>query len=116
MERQDASAFQPLPFHYIEVTHFIFQSGFGEGLAREVFGDEATAAEVRDPCGWQCGELPAGWPGRGCVWDGVMASTQRGAGKEGFECGACARRVWGRCNAGGEKGSITVVGLKRAQR
>lgn len=47
LERQDASAFQPLPFHYIEVAHFIFQSGVEDALAKEVFGDEAAAAEVR---------------------------------------------------------------------
>ena len=47
LERQDASAFQPLPFHYIEVAHFLLQEGVHEMLAREVFGDEAQATEVR---------------------------------------------------------------------
>jgi hypothetical protein len=43
LERQDASAFQPLPFHYIEIAHFLFQ----EVMAREVFGDAGEATEVR---------------------------------------------------------------------
>ena len=38
LERQDASAFQPLPFHYIEVAHFLFTSGTDGNLPQEVFG------------------------------------------------------------------------------
>ncbi|GAB4821862.1 hypothetical protein N2152v2_008908 [Parachlorella kessleri] len=51
LERQDASAFQPLPFHYIEVAHFLLQEGVHEMLAREVFGDEAQATEVKKMVG-----------------------------------------------------------------
>ncbi|KAL4426521.1 hypothetical protein ABPG77_008379 [Micractinium sp. CCAP 211/92] len=46
LERQDASAFQPLPFHYIEVAHFLFTSGTDGNLPQEVFGDEL--ARVKD--------------------------------------------------------------------
>lgn len=47
LERQDSSAFQPLPFHYIEIAHFIFQSGVEDALSKEVFGDETQASEVQ---------------------------------------------------------------------
>ncbi|KAI3435894.1 hypothetical protein D9Q98_001952 [Chlorella vulgaris] len=42
LERQDASAFQPLPSHYIEVAHFLFTSGTDGNLPQEVFGDELS--------------------------------------------------------------------------
>eukprot|EP00887_Chlorella_sp_A99_P006366 scaffold3.g6366.t1 len=48
LERQDASAFQPLPFHYIEarIAHFLFTAGTDAALPAEVFGD--ALARVRD--------------------------------------------------------------------
>ncbi|PSC71362.1 DNA replication complex GINS PSF2 [Micractinium conductrix] len=46
LERQDASAFQPLPFHYIEVAYFLFTSGTDGNLPQEVFGDDL--ARVKD--------------------------------------------------------------------
>ena len=46
LERQDASAFQPLPFHYIEVAQFLFTAGTDAALPAEVFGEELP--RVRD--------------------------------------------------------------------
>jgi GINS complex subunit 2 len=45
-ERTEPGAFQPLPFHYIEVAHFLFTSGTDGNLPQEVFGDEL--ARVRE--------------------------------------------------------------------
>lgn len=36
LERQDASAFQPLPFHYIEIAHLLFTAGTDAALPAEV--------------------------------------------------------------------------------
>ena len=47
LERQDASAFQPLPFHYIEVAHFLFTSGTDGNLPQEVFGDDLARVRAR---------------------------------------------------------------------
>jgi hypothetical protein len=51
LERQDASAFQPLPFHYIEVAHFLFTSGTDGNLPQEVFGDDLARVRAWLP-GW----------------------------------------------------------------
>ena len=53
LERQDASAFQPLPFHYVEVAHFLFTAGTDGNLPQEVFGDDLARVRV-----WVCGR---GW-------------------------------------------------------
>lgn len=46
LERQDASAFQPLPFHYIEVARFLFTAGTDGHLAQEVFGEELARVRL----------------------------------------------------------------------
>lgn len=42
LDRRDAAAFQPLPFHYIEVAHFLFTSGTDEAMASGMFGENLT--------------------------------------------------------------------------
>ncbi|KAL6777179.1 hypothetical protein ACKKBF_B20455 [Auxenochlorella protothecoides x Auxenochlorella symbiontica] len=42
LDRRDATAFQPLPFHYIEIAHFLFTAGTDEALASGIFGDNLT--------------------------------------------------------------------------
>ncbi|KDD73094.1 hypothetical protein H632_c2544p0, partial [Helicosporidium sp. ATCC 50920] len=42
LERQEASVFQPLPFHYIEIAHFLFTGDRDEALAASVFGQHVT--------------------------------------------------------------------------
>lgn len=39
-ERDDPASFQPLPYHYQEISHCLFTAGTQESLPREVFGDE----------------------------------------------------------------------------
>lgn len=46
LERQDPGSFQPLPFHYQEIAHFLFTAGTQESLPKEVFGD--NQGRVRD--------------------------------------------------------------------
>lgn len=46
LERSDPGSFQPLPFHYQEIAHFLFTAGTQESLPKEVFGDDA--GRVRD--------------------------------------------------------------------
>ena len=46
LERSDSGSFQPLPFHYQEIAHFLFTAGKQESLPKEVFGDQEAA--VRD--------------------------------------------------------------------
>lgn len=38
-ERSDPAAFQPLPFHHIEIAHCLFTAGIDEALPQEVFGE-----------------------------------------------------------------------------
>lgn len=45
-ERQEPGSFQPLPFHYQEIAHFLFTAGTQESLPKEVFGDDE--GRVRD--------------------------------------------------------------------
>ena len=40
LDKRDATAFQKLPFHYIEIAHFLFTRGTDESLAAGVFGDK----------------------------------------------------------------------------
>ena len=46
LERGEPGAFQPLPFHYIEITHFLFTAGTQESLPKQVF--EEKEGKVRD--------------------------------------------------------------------
>ena len=56
LERQDASAFQPLPFHYVELAHFLFTAGTDGNLPQEVFGDDlARVRPARAPAGGAAG-------------------------------------------------------------
>lgn len=50
LDKRDATAFQKLPFHYIEIAHFLFTRGTDEALAAGVFGDKL--ARVRR-LGWR---------------------------------------------------------------
>lgn len=46
LDRRDATAFQPLPFHYIEIAHFLFTAGTDEALASGIFGDNLTRVSL----------------------------------------------------------------------
>jgi GINS complex subunit 2 len=46
LERGEPGAFQPLPFHYIEIAQFLFTAGMQESLPKQVFEDEE--GKVRD--------------------------------------------------------------------
>lgn len=46
LERGEPGAFQPLPFHYIEIAHFLFTAGKQESLPKQVF--EEKEGKVRD--------------------------------------------------------------------
>ena len=42
LERRDSAAFQPLPFHYVEMAHSLFTAGTDEALPAEVFGGDVS--------------------------------------------------------------------------
>lgn len=46
LERGEPGAFQPLPFHYVEIAHFLFTAGKQESLPKQVFEDRE--GKVRD--------------------------------------------------------------------
>lgn len=46
LERGEPGAFQPLPFHYVEITNFLFTAGTQESLPKQVF--EEKEGKVRD--------------------------------------------------------------------